>query len=238
MRGMSQAPDFQRARRPEQREQRRRVILDATEELLGEIPIDEVSLRELSRRLGTSKTNVIRYFETREGVLLALLNRSREAWLDTLEERLSADAPTGEDALRVLAESLAEQPLLCQLWSQLPTVLERNVSAETVLPYKLVDLEHRRRLARLIRLRLPALDEDAALHLTRLAVVGLVGLWPFSHPSPSVVEVLSDPRLVDADIDFATVYTDFLRISAAGLLAGAGDPLNAVRPPRKRGRPE
>ncbi|MGW4669118.1 TetR family transcriptional regulator [Streptomyces sp. NPDC004324] len=233
---MAQDPGFQRARRPEQREQRRRVILDATEELLSEIPIDEISLRELSRRLGTSKTNVIRYFETREGVLLALLNRSREAWLDALEERLSPGAPGGEDVLRVLAESLAEQPLLCQLWSRLPTVLERNVSAETVLPYKLTDLEHRRRLAQLIRSQLPALGEDEALHLTRFAVVGLVGLWPFSNPAPSTAEVLSDPRLVDAHIDFVTAYTDFLRVSAAGLLAGAGDPLGAMLPPTEKPR--
>jgi AcrR family transcriptional regulator len=224
---MAQAPDFQRARRPEQREQRRRVILDAAEELLSEVPMDEVSLRELSRRLGTSKTNVIRYFETREGVLLALLNRSREAWLDQLDEQLAESETLGEKVLEVLAGSLSEQPMLCQLWSQLPTVLERNVSAEAVLVYKLMDLEHRRRLARLVRRHLPGLDEATSVHLTRLAVVGLVALWPFAHPSPSVAEVLSDPRLIDADVDFAPAYADFLRISTAGLLARASDPAGA-----------
>jgi AcrR family transcriptional regulator len=218
---MAQTPDFQRARRPEQREQRRRDILDATEQLLGEVAVDEVSLRELSRRLGTSKTNVVRYFETREGVLLALLNRSREAWLDAFENLLPPDPVDSDQVFRAWAESLVEQPMLCQLWSLLPTVLERNVSAETVRSYKLTDLEHRTRLARVISRWLPAFDEDAALHLTRLAVVGLVGLWPFSSPSPAVAEALCDSRLVDSRIDFTVAYAEYLQISAAGLLARA-----------------
>jgi hypothetical protein len=50
-----EVPAFQRARRPEQRELRRREILDAAEALLGEMPAEEISLRELGRRLGVSK---------------------------------------------------------------------------------------------------------------------------------------------------------------------------------------
>jgi AcrR family transcriptional regulator len=218
---MAEEADFQRARRPEQREQRRRAILDATEALLAELPVDEISLRELGRRLGTSKTNVVRYFETREGLLLALLNRSREAWLDALEERLPPAPAQADELLGIWADSLAERPVLCQLWSLLPTVLERNVSAESVRSYKLTDLEHRTRLARLVSDRLPALDENAALHLTRIAVVTLTGLWPFSNPTSAVLEATADPRLREARVDFAEMYADILRITTAGLLTRA-----------------
>lgn len=216
---MSPPADFQRARRPEQREQRRRAILDATEALLAEVPVEDISLRELSRRLGTSKTNVVRYFETREGVLLALLNRARSAWLDELDERLPPGPVHADELVTIWADSLAERPLLCQLWSLLPTVLERNVSAASVRSYKLTDLDHRTRLARLVSERVPALDEATALHLTRIAVVALTGLWPFCTPTPAIVEATSDPRLRESCVEFATAYTDILRITTAGLLA-------------------
>ncbi len=61
--------EFQRARSAEQREVRRRAILRTAAELPAEMPVRDVSLRELSRRVGLSETNVVRYFETRGGPL-------------------------------------------------------------------------------------------------------------------------------------------------------------------------
>jgi len=61
---------FQRARSDEQREMRRRSILDAAAAMLTEMPVAEVTLNGLSRRAGLAKSNVLRYFESREAVLL------------------------------------------------------------------------------------------------------------------------------------------------------------------------
>ncbi|MCU1681519.1 MAG: TetR-family transcriptional regulator [Amycolatopsis sp.] len=211
-------PGFQRARSHEQRELRRRAILDAAEVLLAEVPLEDLGLRELSRRLGTSKTNVVRYFESREGVLLALLNRTRQLWLDDLEKELPAAPADLDGVIRVWADTLAARPLLCQLWSLLAMVLERNVSAESVRAYKLEDLEQRTRLAGLLSERVRGLDARSALHLTRIGVVILAGLWPFANPTPAIVEATADPRLVDARVDFPQVYADMLGLAAQGLL--------------------
>src|SRR3954449_6070412 len=106
--------DFQRARSPEQREARRRAILGAAVDLLGEMPLSEISLRELARRVGLSKTNVVRYFETREAVFFALLNQSFDDWLTGLP----AELPDGDPAAvaAALARSLQRRPLVCELW--------------------------------------------------------------------------------------------------------------------------
>ena len=216
-----EAPSFQRARRPEHRELRKQEILDAAEALLAEMPADEISLRELGRRLGVSKTHVVRYFESREGVFLGLLNRLRLSWLDALAEEWPAPPCEPDRVMRAWADSLAARPVLCQLWSLLPSVLERNVSADTVRIYKLVDLEQRTRLAKLVRDRVPALTADAALTLTEYAVVSLVGLWPFSNPTPTVAEATADPRLAGSRVDFATMYGEILQTTLAGLLTRA-----------------
>ena len=42
--------------------------------MLAEMPVAEVTLNELSRRAGLAKSNVLRYFESREAVLLELLD--------------------------------------------------------------------------------------------------------------------------------------------------------------------
>ncbi len=75
---------FQRARSDEQREQRRAAVLDAATEMLGQMPVADVTLNALSRRVGLAKSNVLRYFESREAVLLELLDRALREWADDL----------------------------------------------------------------------------------------------------------------------------------------------------------
>jgi AcrR family transcriptional regulator len=214
-----EVPAFQRARRPEQRELRRREILDAAEALLGEMPAEEISLRELGRRLGVSKTHVVRYFESREGVFLELLNLRKLSWLEAVAGEWPTPPCEPDRVMRAWADSLAARPVLCQLWSLLPSVLERNVSADSVRAYKLTELEHRTTLANLITDRVPALGADDALTLTRYAVVSLIGLWPFSNPTPTIDEAMAHPRLVDSQVDFAPMYGEILQATLAGLLA-------------------
>src|SRR5919108_179903 len=84
---------FQRARRPEQREARRQAILDVAEAMLAQDPTSEISLREISRRVGLATSNVLRYFDSREAIFLELLARESTRWLDELERELDELEP-------------------------------------------------------------------------------------------------------------------------------------------------
>ena len=86
---------FQRARSEQQREVRRRAILDAATAMLAEMPAAEITLNELSRRVGLAKSNVLRYFESREAILLELLDSMWQDWLADLEPELSAAVDAG-----------------------------------------------------------------------------------------------------------------------------------------------
>src|SRR5450631_3457926 len=115
---------FQRARSEEQREVRRRAILDAAAAMLAEMPVAQVTLNELSRRVGLAKSNVLRYFESREAVLLELLDSAWQEWLAQLEGDLPAAVDAGaspvgrgDQLAAALASSLAARPVLCDLLS-------------------------------------------------------------------------------------------------------------------------
>src|SRR5580704_13371703 len=88
--GGSGMTTFQRARSEEQREARRRAILDTAAAMLAEMPVAQVTLNELSRRVGLAKSNVLRYFESREAVLLELLDSAWQEWLTQLAQDLDA----------------------------------------------------------------------------------------------------------------------------------------------------
>src|ERR687888_1909675 len=91
-RAMSQT--FKRARRPEQREVRRQAILDVAEAMLANEPTSEISLREISRRVGLATSNVLRYFDSREAIFLELLAREWTSWLDALKQELDQLEPS------------------------------------------------------------------------------------------------------------------------------------------------
>ena len=79
---------FQRARNEEQRAARRETILLTASAMLEEMPLSELSLNELSRRVGLAKSNVLRYFDSREAVLLELLDAAWGEWLVELGDEL------------------------------------------------------------------------------------------------------------------------------------------------------
>src|ERR1700749_3228014 len=70
----------QRARRPEQKEQRREAILAAAADLARRDGVRAVSLSEIARAVGIHKSALLRYFETREQIFLELTAREWREW--------------------------------------------------------------------------------------------------------------------------------------------------------------
>lgn len=223
------ANTFQRARSEEQRAVRRKAILDTTAAMLGEMPVAQVSLNELSRRVGLAKSNVLRYFESREAVLLELLGTASQEvveHLDTaLPEAVDAEAPVTERADRVaaaLTDALAERPVLCDLISAQAAVLERNVSTEVAARYKRSSIGNVFALAQQVRTHVPELDERDAVRFIAGALMVVTAAWPHAHPSPAVLAVYeSDPELAVLRLDFTTALRESLEVLLSGLLARA-----------------
>ncbi|MGI8450835.1 MAG: TetR/AcrR family transcriptional regulator [Streptosporangiaceae bacterium] len=218
---------FQRARSEEQREVRRRAILDAAAAMLAEMPVAQVTLNELSRRVGLAKSNVLRYFESREAVLLELLDSAWQEWLTTLEADLDgAVDPTappagrGDQLAAGLAASLAARPVLCDLLSAQAAVLERNVSPGVAATYKRAALADVTRLGRLIHRYLGELGDHDAERLAAGAVLVAGALWAHAQPSAAVLAAYeADPALAAMRTDFPATTREVLEVLIAGLLA-------------------
>jgi AcrR family transcriptional regulator len=215
--------EFQRARSPEQQEQRRAAILAAARDMLGRLPPAEVSLRELSRQVGLSKSNVVRYFPTREAVFLAVLIEDWDSWLSGLEAGLpSTDARQRPQARHELvaaaiAETLSEHRRFCDLVVACQTVLEHNVPAETARTFKAASLSRLNRLGRLVRSQIPGLSETEGFEFAGLVWVTVAGAWPMAHPAPVVAAVLAEPQFVPLRVDFPFVARRILTMALDGL---------------------
>ena len=226
--------NFKRARNDEQRTERRRKILDTAAAMLTEMPVAKVSLNELSRRVCLAKSNVLRYFESREAVLLELLDAEERAWLAELEDEPAATGGTprerGDRLARWIAESLGARPILCDLLSAQATVLEHNVSTEVAARYKRASLQNAVRLAGVVRRHLPELGDNDALRLAAGLSLLTGSLWSHTNPSPAMIAAYdSDPALTILRLDFTTIVSELARTLISGLLARDENlPLDAI----------
>lgn len=206
---------------------RRRAILGAAAGMLAEMPVAQVTLNELSRRVGLAKSNVLRYFESREAVLLELLDSAWQEWLTGLEADLGgaidAAAPPaerGDQLAAALAASLAARPVLCDLLSAQGAVLERNVSPQVAATYKRAALADVTRLGRLVRPYLGELGEQDTERLAAGAVLVAGALWAHAQPSAAVLAAYeADPALAVMRTDFTPTLREVLEVLIAGLLA-------------------
>jgi len=218
---------FQRARSEEQREARRQGILGAAAAMLAEMPVAEVTLNELSRRAGLAKSNVLRYFESREAVLLELLDSAWQDWLVQLDRDLAgALDPAAPVAARcgqlagAVAASLAARPMLCDLISAQAAVLERNVSPEIAAQYKRASIAGITALGGLMLKCVTELGEHDAFQLAGAVTMMTGALWPHTQPSAAMLAAYAaDSALAAMRLDFTATVRELLQVMIAGLLA-------------------
>jgi len=219
-------PRFQRARKPEEKEVRRRAILEAARDLAREVGPMDLGLNALGRRSGVSKPNIYRYFESREDVLLRLYTAELAEVVTALEARLGADREIAEVASLLASEHLA-RPLLCQLAGMVSSILEHNLSAEAIASSKADMLALVPRAVGALRRALPWLDVDDAWFALRAVELHLAALWPMANPSRAAREVLSRPEFAVMIVDAGRDYPRFVEVLLEGLRAKP----SAARPP-------
>lgn len=214
---------FQRARRPEQMAARRTAIMAVARDMLAEKNVGDISLRELSDRVGLAKSNVLRYFGSREAIFLEVLDEEFGAWLGDIEDRLGrprtrkAGYANEIRVARVIADSVVERPLLCELLGSMASVLERNISHEFARDFKARAMQRIAALAQLVGRHVPWLPPDFPAFFAEGALTLTAGAYPFSVPTEPVRAAISEIGLPDPGQRFG----DSLRVGLETWLIGA-----------------
>jgi AcrR family transcriptional regulator len=211
--------DFQRARRPEQKEQRREAILAAAAELARQGGVREVTLSEIARAVGIHKSALLRYFETREQIFLELTGREWTTWQEATTAALAAIEPGHDDAVATaLAESFVERPLLCDLIPHTALNLERHASVEAVRAYKLTSLGAVDAVAASLAAPLPDLDADRRRELVAYVALLAGAMFQIATPPEPLADLYKrEPRLGHSLLDLPSRLTRATQVTLAGL---------------------
>lgn len=185
---------FRRARKPAEQQLRREAILAAAAALFDAEGAQGAGLNAIAARAGFTKSNIYRYFESREEVLMSLFQGELEGFVAAFEAHMQDCAIGDLDAIADCAGLFVSRPRFCALLSIIASVLEQNVSVE-----KIVDLKHsvaalNTRMTAAMLSRLPdATRADCAWAVGTLATL-VAGLWPHVTPSAAAAKVLEMPE--------------------------------------------
>ena len=205
-------PPFQRARQPKQIEQRREAILHAALILFQKKGLENVTLADIADRVGTVKSNIYRYFSSREHIYLRVLQRQGAEW----EKRVmpGLDALKGKGTVTKVAEVITKAFIRSEEYSTLITVinpvLEETLAPNLVMDFRSAFFERRKRLAQALASALPGTTVETVFPLTLHIFTHVAGLWPLCHPSPGSEKLLREPEVVHLNLNFEIEMTRFL----------------------------
>ncbi len=210
--------EFQRARRPEHKQQRYDAIVAAARELASRDGVRGVSLTDIAAEVGMHKSALLRYFTTRDEIYLRIAVEDWEDVARAVKDAL-ADAPTGSvtAVAAAIADTLAARPLYCDLLAHVPLNLERTVPLESVREYKQAVHPAAMELLEQVRVVLPGLTDTDLLDLALMVAGVAATLHQQAYPPPTLAQLYREhPELVH-DLAFVPTLRRIIETYLRGL---------------------
>jgi AcrR family transcriptional regulator len=171
----SRTPRKKRANGVESRQR----ILDAAVEIAGERGYEGTSIAAVSARCGLPASSIYWHFADKDDLIAAVIERSFETWLAAVElpgEEAGTPLQRVTAMAAGVAKSLVEAPDFLRLGLML--ALERRpVEPRGRTVFLQVRDVARGRIAEVVEVLFPGLDEDAVRTLTTYAIAGADGLF-------------------------------------------------------------
>ena len=122
---------------PELTNARKEEIIAACETLYQTMGFKEITIKEIADYTSFSRPSIYNYFETKEEIFLALLQKEYERWIEDLEAVISSrNAMTRDEIAGALARTLERREQLLKLMSMNHYDMEANSRMERLTEFK------------------------------------------------------------------------------------------------------
>lgn len=112
-------------------------IITACAELYKTMSFKEITIKEIGNATSFTRTSVYNYFQTKEEIFLALLQREYERWAERLQQiQTEHEKMTAEEFADALARSLEERTNLLKIMSMNHYDMEENSRMERLVEFK------------------------------------------------------------------------------------------------------
>ena len=192
---------FKRARTEIQINTRKTAILSAAIELLStKSPLD-ITIRQLSKSAGIAPSGIYRYFENMESIFLEIHLNDLEMIVQSWEKNLQKFEADLQSISEYMANSLLSNDRYLLLLLLTPTLIERELSVESLIEHKIELVQLMQRAA--VALHSSGLNLDVAKSVKTFGriLAFAMGLQPLANPSQPALKAMEKPELSIIKLD-------------------------------------
>jgi AcrR family transcriptional regulator len=195
--------DFERARTEAQKDYRVSEIVNATTRLLEDNDFDQINLTEIAKEAKFTRSNLYKYFETKEEIFLELLKRDIVQLRKALEKKFRKDKSLSADrfAKKWVTVQLKHKRLI-RLFSILYTSIEKNSSMQKLIEFKELAREELNILSDLLKRIFPSMTDEETNEFMHTSMALGLGLYPMSNLSEKQLKAMETAGILHTKAEF------------------------------------
>lgn len=210
-----------RARSDEQIEQRINEIVEATARLYEKNRYEDITFAMIAKEANFTRSNLYRYFQTREDIFLELLKHDIVVWREDILENFSNGSPSLREVAEISVELILKHKRMVKLFTILFTLLEPNASRAALTAFKRKITEEISMVARFLSTKLPFPSvETAAEFLTTQSYLAM-GAYPMMNLTSKQKEAMQTIGLETSPKYFQERLTRSIEILLDGYILRA-----------------
>lgn len=171
---------------------RREEIIDACEKLYKKIGFKNVNIKLISENISFSRTSIYNYFETKEEIFLALVEREYLKWNKDLKKIYANDNKISTfEFIEKIVSSLSKRKILLKLISMNMYEMEESSSYECVKNYKTAYTESVN-LFKNCLIKFLNYNENKATEIAFTFFPFMIGIYPYSAVTKKQKQALEE----------------------------------------------
>ena len=160
---------------------RREEIIAACAELNETMSFREITIKEIGAATSFTRTSIYNYFETKEEIFLALLQKEYELWVDAMNAVMEQnETMTRSEIADALARTLTDRPRLLRLLSMNLFDMEANSRAERLAEFKVAFGTSLDAVTRMLEKYVPEMDAPARQEFLYAFFPFIYGIYPYT----------------------------------------------------------
>lgn len=179
---------------------RREEILDACAKLYENMSFKDITLKEIGKITSFNRTAIYNYFNSKEEIFLALMQREYECWSAEVDGLVQDhEQMTRDEIAQALSHLLEKHERLLKLLSMNHFDLEENSRYENLVEFKKAYGESIRAVARCLDKFCPEMSEQDKEEVLYVYFPFLFGIYPYA-----VVTEKQGKAMEDAGVGFVS----------------------------------
>lgn len=160
---------------------RKEEIIQACAKLNETMSFKEITIKEIGAETSFTRTSIYNYFETKEEIFLALLQREYEKWVEDMNAVMEKTETMSRDELaRTLARTLTDRPRLLRLLSMNLYDMEAASRPERLADFKVAFGASLQAVERMLEKFVPEMDADARQRFLYAFFPFIYGIYPYT----------------------------------------------------------